>query len=633
MFDFVGRHKRLIQVILFLVFLPFAFFGIDSYFRGTGASQMVARVGDYRISQPEFAQALRERQQAIQRIAQGSVDPATLDSPELRYATLESLIHRRLLLERVLRGGMTIGDAQLQTIISELPLFQDEANRFSFTRYQQYLKSEGMTPVMFEARLRQDLMLDQLKHGYVDSNFVPRTVTGRLARLFEQQREVSHYTIAPDKFAGQVKLEAGAVKNYYDASPDEFQIPEQVRIEYLTLSLGSLMSQIQVGPEEIRKYYESHRAQFEVKEVRQASHILVSVEPGAGADAKQKARAKAEDIYRQLRQKPGSFAELAKRHSQDPGSAAMGGDLGQISRGTMKDVPEFEDALFKLKPEEISPPVESALGFHIIQANAVKPGEVKSLDEVRGQIENELKKQLAGRKFAETADGFNNIVYEQSESLKPAADLIKAVPQQSGWITRAGTDNALLSNPKLLQAVFSEEVLKNKRNTEAIEVAPNTLVAARVVEHKPATLQPFEEVRASIEKKLRLREAGKLAAQEGRNLLEQLKQGKGGQVAWSAPHLVSRAEHKDLAEPVVRQAFRLDVGKPPAYTGFENPQGGYTLLRVMRVVDPENIPAEKRKAYADALREVLGQEEFGVYLMSLKQKAEVTISKEQIEKK
>lgn len=633
MFDFVTKNKRLIQIILAIIFLPFAFFGMDSYFRFTDAGVVVARVGDYGVSQQEFGQALRERQDALRRVTGGQIDSAVMDSPELRYATLEGLIQRRLLLERALRSGMTVSDAQLHSAIGEEPLFRDESNQFSFTRYEQFLRAQSMSPAVFEARLRQDLILRHLGEGYAGSVFVPKSVTERLAKLSEQQREVSHYTITPEKFQGQVALEAEAAKKYYDANQGEFRIPDQVRAEYVTLSLETLLGQMQLDPAEVRRFYESQRGQFEVKEARQASHILIGVEPAAGAEAKQRARARAEEIHKQLVQKPASFAELARQHSQDPGSAAKGGDLGFISRGAMKDVPEFEEALFKLKPGEVSPPVESRHGFHIIRLTALQPAQVKGLEEVRGPIEKELRKRLASTRFAELADQFNNVVYEQSESLKPAAELVKMAPQQSGWITPGRADNALLGNPKLLAAIFSDEVLKNRRNTEAIEVAPGTLVAARVIEHRPASTQPFAEMRAQIEKKLALREAGRLTVQEGRNQLEQLRQGKSVPAAWSAPQVVSRAEHKGVAEPIVRQAFRTDVAKLPAYAGVENPQGGYTVLRITRVQEADEVPAEKRQAFAEALRQVLGQEELTAYVASLKQKADVRISKEQLDKK
>lgn len=633
MFDFVTQHKRLIQIVLAIVFLPFAFFGVDSYFRGAGVGQAVARVGDYSISQEEFSRALRERQEALQRMAQGRVDPALLDNPEVRYATLDGLIQRRLLLDSALRAGVTVSDERLKDIIGKQQVFQDETGQFSIARYEQYLKSEGMTPAMFEARLRQDIALRQFADGYADSTFVPRAVVERLARLSGQRRELSQYVLSAEKFMKQVKLDADAAKQYYDANPAEFRIPEQVRVEYLVLSVELLQQQAQPDPADVKKYYETNRSQFEVKESRQAAHIFVNVDAASGAEAKQKARARAEEIYQQLQKAPAGFAELAKKRSEDPGSAANGGDLGYVGRGSMKDVPEFEEALYKLKPGEISAPVESKLGYHIIRLTAVRPAQSKGLEEVQGQIEQELRKQLAGRRFAELADGFNNVAYEQSESLKPAADLIKAAPQVSGWIIRSRAAEPLLNNPRLLAAVFSDEVLRNKRNTEAIEVAPGTLVAARVVEHKPESVQPFEGVRAALEKRIALRVASRLAVEEGRRLLGELTQGKSVEIAWSAPQIAIRTEFKNIPEPVIRQAFRLDPSKLPAYAGVENPQLEYTLVRATRVQEAVELPPEKASELAGALRQVLAQEAMTAYLAALKQKAGVTINKEFIEKK
>lgn len=634
MFDFVTRNKRLIQVILAIIFLPFAFFGVDAYFRGGGSSFAVARVGNSDISQDEFSRALRERQDAIRRLAEGgAADPAMLDSPELRFATLDALVQRRLLLDGALRAGVSVGDDQLQRLIGEQQLFQDESGRFSAARYEQFLRTENMTPVQFEARVRQDMMLRQFTDGFAGTLFVPRTIVERLARISGQRREVSHAAVAPEKFLGQVKLDADAARKYYDANAGEFRIPEQVRVEYVVLSADALARQAQLDPAEVRKWYEANRGQFEVKESRQASHILLAVESGASPETKQKARAQADAIYRQALKSPGSFAELAKRNSQDPGSAAKGGDIGFITRGSMADAPEFEETLFKLKPGEISPPVESRLGFHIIRLVRVQPAQVKPFEEVRAQIEKDLGKQLAGRKFAELADGFNNAVYEQSESLKPAADLVKTAPQTSGWLTRAGAAEPLLNNPRLLAAIFSDEALKNKRNTEAIEVAPGTLVAARVGAHQPESVQPFEEIRGALEKRLAQRAAARLAAAEGRRLLDELRQGKTVELAWSAPQLASLAERKGLAEEVAQQAFRADVSKLPAYAGMESSGGGYTLVRVSRVEDPAGIPEERAKAVADNLSRVLAQESLAAYLASLKQKAGVTINKEQLERK
>jgi len=630
MFDFVDKHKRLIMLVLMLLIIPpFAMFGIETYFTGRDVGQAVARVGDYTISQDEFSVGLRDQQRALQRMSEGRVDPSMLDSPELRQATLETLIQRRLLLQSRSGSGGVVTDGQLQSMISELQPFKDESGKFSFALYEQFLRNEGMSPVQFEARLRQDIILHQINNGYGRTGFVPRAVAESVARLSEQRREISLHVIEPARFMSQVKTDPAAAKVYYDANAGEFRTPEQARVEYVTLSLEQLSQQVQVDPAEVKKYYENNQRQFGVPETRQVSHILVSIEGGA----KDKARAKADEIYKQLQKNPAGFAEAAKKHSQDTGSAAKGGDLGRISRGTMKDTPEFEEAAFKLKPGEVSQPVETKHGYHIIQVTSLQPALIKPLEEVRAQVEGELKKQLAGKRFAELADTFKNVVYEQSDSLKPAAELVKSAPKTSSWITRDHADDPLLNNPRLLAGIFSEESTKNRRNTEEVEVAPGVLVAARVVEHKPSAVQPFEEVRGAIEKRLALLDAGRLASTEGRRLLGELKQGKIVDVAWSAPQLVSRMDRKALPDPVMRQAFRMDISKLPSFAGVDALTGTYFLLRVTRVQEIDKISPEKTKAATEELRQVLAQETLSAYVASLRQKAGVRINKEYLEKK
>ena len=630
MFDLIQKHRRAIQIALFLFLIPpFVFFGVDRLDR-PGGSETVASIGDARITQQEFARALRERQEAIQRLTGGRAGPELLDSAELRSEVLEALIRRQVLLSRAVRSGMAVSDGQLQSTISELPAFQNDG-KFSFDLYQQYLRSQGMTPVAFEARLRQDLLLGQVDDAFGETSFVPRTIIDLITRISEQQREVSVFTIAPERFLAQVKLAPDAVKQYYDTHPNEFRVAEQVRVEYVALRMEGLMSEISIDPAQVRKYYDEHRAEFEGRPERQASHILIAVEAGASPEDKQKAREKAEEISRQLKQSPGRFAELAKQHSQDPGSASNGGDLGFFGRGTMPKA--FEEAVFAMKPGEVSAPVESEYGFHVIRLVNVKGGETRSFEEARTQIETELKRQQAGRKFAEIAEQFNNVAFEQSDSLQPAAELAKASVQQSGWMTREHASDPMLNNPKLRQAVFSEDVIANKRNSPVVEVAPGVLVAARLLEHKPAAMQPLEEVAGAIEKKLTRQRAAQLAAQEGREQLEKLRQGGESDVKWGTAQLVGRAEAKGLSDAVLRQAFRADAEKLPAYTGIDLPNGGYTLILVSRVVEPEKIDPERRKQIAEALRQLRGQEAMLAYVESLKQKDAVKVSRELIERK
>ena len=628
MFDFITRHKRAVQILLFLFLVPpFVFFGVDRM-QSPGGAETVAAVGDYRITQNEFNRALRERQEALQRATQGRVNAELLNSPELRLNVLETLIRQRTLLDHATKTGIVVTDQQLQEVIAQVPAFQQDG-KFSLQRYEQALRAQGMTPATFENQVRRDVLLQMLDHAVGGTGLAPRVVAAQLARLSEQQREVSFHTVKPEEFAAQVKLEADAAKKYYDTHPDEFRLPEQARVEFVALTIDAFLADVPLDPTEVEKYYEANRSRYESEEQRQAAHILIAAD-SSDTQAKQ-ARARAEGIYQQLKQQPERFAELAKQHSQDPNSAAKGGDLGYFGRGVTPKA--FEDVVFRLKVGETSPVVESVDGFHIIRLTAVRAAQKRTLEDVRKEIEIELKRSRAGKKFSEVAENFNNTVFEQSDTLKPAAELARTPVRQSGWITRDGVVPPELKHPKLLQSIFSEEVVRNKRNTDAVEVVPGMLVAARVIEHKPAALRAFDEVKEATVKKLTAQMASQLAAQSGREQLEQLRQGKQPNIAWSAPQLVKRTDSKALGEAALARAFRVEATKLPAYAGLEDGHGGYTLIRVTRVVDIDKAAPEQEKAYAEGLREVLGQEELLAFVASLKQKAGIKIYKEALDKK
>ena len=624
MFDLIHRNKRIVQVVLALIFLPFALFGVERYFSSIGGGEYVAKVGSYRITQQEFTQALREEQERMRNQMGDKFNPIIMEDPETRASVLDKLIKQQLLLVQAARAGLTANDLQLQKVISEFSAFQ-ENGKFSRARYETLLRNQGLNPLSFEAKMRQDMVLGQLA-GAFESEFVTQSVADRLIRLSQQEREVSQHTNSIDQYLLTVKVSEDAAKRYYEEHRNEFQTPEQVRAEYVVLSADNLGSQIKVSAEESRKYYDEHPTQFQS---RQASHILISVPPNASAESKAQARAEANQLYQQVVKNPAEFAELAKKNSQDPGSAAKGGDLGFISRGAM--VKPFEDAVFQMKEGEIAGPVETQFGYHIIKLNAIKQ---LGYEEARNQIERELKEQQAIKKFNELAENFSNIVYEQPESLKPAAQAFKLTIQQSPWLTRDSKDVGLLSNEKLLKALFSDDAVKNKRNTEAIEVAPNTLVAAHVLEHKAASHMPFQEARAGINKIILLQQASELARKEGMVQLEMLQQGKDVNIKWSTPVMLSRQRAAPgLGIAALRAVFTTDVSKLPAYAGAADPEGSYMLFKIIRVQEPDRIDEAKRKELTEQLRQLVAQEQFAAYLASLRQKTEVKINYEQLEKK
>ena len=627
MHNLIYSHKKLVQIVLAIIFLPFAFFGMDAYFRGGGRGESVATVGGRPISEQEFALALQERQNYLRRAVGDRIDPATLDSPELRFAVLDSMVRQRLLVDQAVRGGLLVSDRQLQQVISEQPAFQ-ENGRFSPARYEELLRRQNTTAVGFENGLRRDLMVERLSEAYRATAIVPNVVAERLLSINAQQRDVSQAVLDPEKFIPQVKLEAGAARQYFESHQNEFQVAEQARLEYLVLALDAIASQIEVSAEEVKQFYGQNLKQYGQGDERQASHILIAVDAKASAEEKQAARARAEQLLQQARRNPAGFGELARKNSQDPGSAANDGDLGFFPRGVMPK--PFEEAVFQMKAGEIAGPVESEFGYHIIRLAAVKG---RGLDDVREQVALDLRRQKAGKRFSETAEQFNNLVFEQGDSLKPAADALKLAIQASSWVSRGGSENKLLNNQKLLQAVFSEEVVKNKRNSEVVDVGNNTLIAARVVEYKPATVRAFDEVSAEIRNRLTRQHAAQLAATRGRELLAQLRSGEAAALAWSASKLVSRQDPQGYAGPLLAEVFKADVGKLPAYAGIENAQGGFVLLKIMRVIEVESADVARRKAAAEELRQILGQEEFDAYIASLKLKADITVQKEQLEKK
>ena len=629
MYDFVHKQKRVAQVILALLVLPFAFFGMESYFQGGGSEPHVAEVAGEKILQRDFDRRLREQQDRMREMLGAQARPEMFDGTEFRTAVLEGMIQERLLQRAADASGLRVPDAQLQAVIAGQPEFQ-ENGAFSLPRYQSLLRTAGMTETLYQERMRTELALSQVQAAFTAGTIVPSSVVDRVVRVLDQQREASQLVVSPDAFLRQVTIEPGAVQKFYEANRREFEIPEQVRVEYLVLSQAALAAQLSVTPQEVREFFEQNGAQFRGAEERQASHILVRVPAGADEKAKAAARERAAAIAEQVKKAPQTFADVARKSSEDPGSAPQGGDLGFLARGAM--LKAFDQAVFSMKPGEIAGPVETEAGFHVIRLAAVRGDAGPGFDQVRAKVEDELRRSRAARRFAELAESFTNTVFEQSDSLKPAADQIGQPVQTSGWFSRQGGDAPKGTNERLLAAVFAEEVLRDKRNTAAIEVAPGVLMAARVVENRPAGVRPLADVAEALEKRLRLQRASELAVDEGRRRLADLRAGKDAGAGWSAAQTISRQQPGSLSEAAVRQVFRADASKLPAYAGVEQPGGGFLLLRVSRVVESRGIDPNARAGFARQAYQLATQEQVSAYIAALRAGAKVTLAPTALER-
>ena len=630
MFDFVRNKKWLVQGILGAIVVTFAFFGIDAYFRDAGPGGAVATVGDQPISQVEFGEALRRQQEQVRQLLGSQADAALLDGPEIRAVVLERLIQQRLLVEQAARQGIVIPDADLQKLLLDIPAFRD-GDRFSLAKYEEFLKARRRNAVQFENELRSDLMAQRLSDAYATTAIVPAAVVDRLARLRDQTREVRWSIIAPEQFLDRVTLAPDAAQKYYDSHQAEFQIPEKARVQYLVLSPEALSGQVMVTDDELRAYYQQNLSRFQTPEERQASHILINADKSAPTQTRAAAKAKAEALFDQLKRKPDTFAEVAKANSQDPGSAAKGGDLGFFGRGMM--VKPFEDAAFGAKVGTLVGPVETEFGYHIIKVTTVKPAQTTEFAQAKPRIEQELRRQKAEKRFAEAAETFSNLVYEQADTLEPAAAELKIAIQESPWLTRSGSEIPALNHPRLLAAVFADDAVRNKRNTEAIDVGNNTLVAVRVIDHQPAAMKPFADVSADIKKNLLVKEAQKLAEQDGQAKLAKLRAGEQVNIPWSDPKLVSRTAAAGLPPDALQQVFRVDGSKLPAYTGADYGQGSYALFKVTKVVEPAEIKSAQRREVTATLTQAAGQEDLAAYLGSLRKGYKISVNEDLLLKK
>lgn len=624
MFDAVRNNKRIVQIFLGLITLPFAFWGVDSYVRNMGAGRDMASVGGSKISVPEFEMALRERQDQLRQTMGESFSPEMMSRPEVRLGILNSLIDKRLLLLEADKKRLMTSDAMLRDVIRAIPGLQDNG-KFSMERYESALRSKGMSQPQFEARLRQDLTLQQLLGSVSETAFVSSTQADALLRLQLEERQFNEYRIAAEPFADKVKVDDAEVQKYYDDNKSQYEVAERVKVEYVVLSLDALLSQVTVSDNEIKTWYEGHKDRYEVPEERRASHILIATKPD---EDKEKAKAHAEEVLAEVRKSPEKFAELAKKYSNDPGSAEKGGDLGFFARGVM--VKPFEEEVFKQKEGDLSALVQSDFGYHIIKLTGIKAAKLRPLDEVKAEIEGELKRQAASRKFAEAAEGFNNMVYEQSDSLQPAADQFKLKIEKSDWVpknpdSKTASQIGPLANAKVLAALFSDDAIKNKRNTEAIEVAPSTLLAAHVVEHSPATVKPFETVKAEIETLLKSQKQSAMAKGAGEAQLAELQKGGKDALAWSAVKTMTRQQVQAMPIPALQALFKADAQKLPAYVGTEL-GGSYMIYKIVKATQPEKLDEEKRKSIRDEYTTIVAQQDVAAYMASLRQRYKIEIN-------
>ncbi len=626
MFDFVRKHTRIMQFLLFLLIFPsFVLFGLEGYNRFREGGATVATVDGHDITQAEWDAAHRNQVERM-RSSMPNVDVKLFDTPEAKFGTLERMVRDRLLQVAAIQLRLGASDTRLATELQQNPniaALRRADGTLDIERYRQLLASQGMSPESFEAQVRADLASRQVMSGVGITSFSSPALADVTLNAFYEQRQVQVARFAPADFVGQIKPTPEELEAYYKAHADKFQSAERASVEYVVLDLAAVQKGIVVPEAELKTYYEQNVARLAGLEERRASHILINADKAAPAAERDKARAKAQELLAALKQNPNQFAELARKNSQDSGSASKGGDLDFFGRGAM--VKPFEEVAFALKKGEISDVVETEFGFHIIRLTDIKVPEQKSFESQRAKLEGEVRTQLAQRKFAEAAEQFTNTVYEQSDSLKPVAERLKLDIQQAndlGRDTPAGASP--VTNAKLLAAIFSQDSIDKKRNTEAVELGANQLAAARITQYSPARTLPFDEVKTRVQDLLVQQQATERARSEGVAKLAEWKTSPDA-AKLPAAIVVSREAKQQQPSALVEAALRATTQTLPAWVGVDLGSAGYAVVKVEKVLPRDETNAASRGREREQYAQWWASAEGLAYYRLLKEKFKVEI--------
>lgn len=625
MFDFVRQHKKIMQFLLVLLIFPsFVLFGIDGYnrFRDTGAA--VAVIDGVEITQSQWDAAHRSEADRT-RNSMPNIDLKMLDSDTFKYSVLDRMVRDRILQAAVENAKLTASDSKLAQELQQNPTIaalRKTDGSLDVERYKQLLAAQSMSPEMFEASIRSDLSVRQVMVGVSASAFAKPVWANIAIDTWLQQREVQVVQFLASDYRMQIKPTTEQIQAFYDKNNQRFQSTEKADIEYVVLDLAQVEKTITLNEADLKTYYQQNQERLSAKEERRASHILINALQSASQADRQKAKSLADQLLQEVRKAPQNFAEVAKKHSQDPGSAPKGGDLDFFARGAM--VKPFDEAAFALAKGDVSDVVESDFGYHIIKLTDIKSPKLPSFEEMRPKIEAEVRKQQAQRKFAEVAEQFTNTVYEQSDSLQPLVEKLKLQIQKSSGLTRIADTSLknILSNSKLLNVIFSADSLDKKRNTEAVETAPNQLVSARVTQYYPAKTLALDEVKPLVTETLVKDQSAELAKKEGVQKLDSWKKGEPAQKLSAAVNL-SRNKPSNLPPQLLDAVYRAPAETLPAWVGADLGAQGYAIARINQV----SAATEKtdKKAMHERLQQLISAAESLSYYNFLKEKFKVQI--------
>jgi len=622
-------------VIVILISIPFALWGIQEYL-SPASNVAVAVVNGTEVSVNEFQRSYQRQRAQLQSLLGGQFDINQLDEERLREEALNQLINDEVVLQAAHAEGLRIGDQQVAHAIQSQESFQRNGV-FDEALYDQWVRNQGYSSDGFWYDLKRSMLAEQLAAGIATSAIITNRQLANAVRLQRQKRVVDTLTVPTSRFS-DVKIDAEAIRAHYEANQVDYVSPEHVKLMYIEVSRDAIAAGVSVDDEELRAAYERRKADFQTPEQRDASHILLTLADGADEAAVADARERLQELKQQI-DDGASFEDLAREHSEDPGSARQGGSLGAISRGVMD--PSFEDAAFSLALNEISDPVRSAFGLHLIKVDAINASQVPSFDEVRDKMRAEYQNDKAEQAFVDQVDTMATVAFEHPDSLDAVADALGLTPSVTDWISPLAASNSGIGrNPALLAAAFDPDVIQAGFNSEPIELSPTRIIVFRMAEHRSSRQEPLEEVRERIERELAAREARKLAADNGRALLERLRAGEDRQsvaaqaeLEWTGESEIAR-NSPNAGERVTQTAFRMPRPAPgqSVFGGSVSADGDFVIVSLQQVIDGSvgDEDQEQRDAAKRNLELEVGRASYDAVVQTLRNNADVSVLRENL---
>jgi peptidyl-prolyl cis-trans isomerase D len=632
MLDFFRNHQRLMMALLILIVVPgLGIVGIQGFSSFFDENANVASVNGHKITRVEYDGAMRQQVDRARQMLGAQFDPKMFETPEMRASLIDSLVQQRVLADETQRLHLTASDAAVRRALLADPTIaslRKPDGSIDVDQYKQLLAMQGMTPEQYDERVRYGLAADQIPASIQSTAFTSKTLAQTLTEIAEQRRDVQGLAFRTVDYSAKIQPTDAQVKSYYDAHSAGFATPESATIQYLVMSPATLSAAVKPSDADLKKYYDDNIARFKTQAQVRVSHILITAPKDASAADKAKARQQAETLLAQVKAHPDQFAQIAEKNSQDPGSAAKGGDLGYFSRGMIAGGQAFDDAAFGLKKGETSGIVQTDFGYHILEATDVKPSVTQPFDEVKDQITKEVIAQQAAKNLADDAEGFTSTVYEQSKSLQPAADKYKLQIQTATVGSKPDAKlpaDSPLNNPKFLAAIFAPDAVKQHNNTQAIDIGNSTLIAGRVTDYKAAAVPTLDTIKDAVRTKVIAEEAAQAARKDGVAKLAEL-QKSNSTAGFSSVSKVSRNDAQGLPPAALAAIFKADSSKLPAYVGVDLGTDGYAIYRVDGIEKPDPVTADRLAGAQQQVAQVYAQAEMESYLDSLKARSKVKIT-------